>query len=192
MDAISISVYHLLFITNLITKSFEGLGLYCNMTKEKNDFDNIIRENVTTNILIRLCSLRDEYNRQFLKIEDKKIDEFKYLCEPIWERIDKWTEIVQFRNNVLAHNLRDKKSNYKSVFLIKSFDQYDIPNTIKELIVLVECVKKFRQLLYDKFKSEYDFAQQQMVLTNQNRVSTKDIDYEKEINDLLLKLKERE
>ncbi len=75
--------------------------------------------------------------------------------------------------------------------LINGQNDFDIPKTIKEVMVLVECINIFKQLLYKKFKLEYEFAQQQIVLTKQNSVPTKDIHYEKEINDLLLKLKAR-
>ncbi len=196
MDSLNISVYHLLFISNLITKSFEGLGKYSSLeiakTPSNKEMDMILFENVVTIILIRTNSLQDEYCRQFLKIQDERVSDFQNLCEPIWERINQWTEIANFRHNVLAHNLRsDRKDNYKSVFLVRTFNDFDIPKTIKEVMVLVECINIFKQLLYKKFKLEYEFAQQQIVLTKQNSVPTKDIHYEKEINDLLLKLKAR-
>ena len=148
-------------------------------------------ENVTTLILIRTKSLNDEYKHHFLKIKDERVAQFAWATQPIWDRISQWTEIDDFRNNVLAHNLRtEKRNNYQSIFTLKSFTDFDIPKSANELAVLVHCIDQFRRELLSTFKKEYENAAnfiENIILDP----ATKDCNFLKEVNNLNQLLHER-
>ncbi len=192
---LNISVYHLDFISNLIIASFEALERFSSIeieeTNENRMMQLVLFENIVTNILIRTSALYDEYHRQFLKIDDIKVANLKYNAEPIWERINQWSEIRSFRNNVLAHNIRSKEKNFESVFLIRSFADYNIPKRVLEVKLLVQCVDFFKQLLHGQFEDEYFFVKEHISLINKKNEIFEDVDYDKEVAKLSSKLHER-
>lgn len=198
MTALNISIYHLAFLSNQVVKSFEGLEKFSGLERKANssnrEMELILFENIITVILIRIKSLRDEYNRQFININDPndhRISWFKYLCEPIWNRINRWKEIETFRSKVLAHNLRDREQGYKTIFLIKSFNDFDIPKTSDEIMLLVACVNLFNQLVHHFFENEYKIAQEYFQSHKNNVSRAADIDYEKEISEIIHQIEER-
>lgn len=99
--------------------------------------NQIIIPALLNHYLIITCSFLDEWNDE---LNPTKIPEFKERIlklknktKPIFKRINKWTGIKNFRNSILAHNLRNKG---KSVFEGEEPIRYNTPNKPNEVLFL--------------------------------------------------------
>jgi hypothetical protein len=165
MTNIIISVYHLVFFAELIDKTFGSLeklldaGVFDNSTNE--ELRLMVQTNACIQILLYTDSLIEEYNKYFKVTEAKtdteyaKVEQTRELLKPVFKKINQWTELKDFRNNVLAHNYRVQKLGYKSVFISKGLSGYNIPQRILDFAFLIQCIDLVRQIVYKIFKEEY-------------------------------------
>ena len=89
---------------------------------------------------IIICSLLDEFDREFTPIKhpnfSDKILNVKKITKPIRKRISQWKDLKNFRNHILAHNLRE---NNNSIFSNKNIlKTYKIPFSNSEHQLLVQ------------------------------------------------------
>ena len=79
---LDISIYHLIFLCNSITHSWQSFEKVTS-TNGDNTRASIaelsIFENIISLILIRTNSLLDEYNHQFMKLDDQRINQYDYI-----------------------------------------------------------------------------------------------------------------
>ncbi len=92
-------------------------------------------------ILILICSFLDEYNGEFTpnncEILKNRIHKFRSQIKPVIKRINKWKHLKDYRNTVLAHNLRLKDRN--SIFSDQKVQvKFEIPNSHDEMVLLCE------------------------------------------------------
>ncbi|MVM37253.1 hypothetical protein GO730_05760 [Spirosoma sp. HMF3257] len=74
--------------------------------------DSVIIVSMVNQILIMICSFIDEWNDHFTpsnipEFKDEII-RFKTVMKPVFKRINRWSNLKDYRNTVLAHNFRNK------------------------------------------------------------------------------------
>jgi|GEM_PF-2446994 len=90
-------------------------------------------------IIILICSFLDEYNQQFIPTKcpvlHDRIRQFKTQMKPVLTRINQWSGLKNYRNHILAHNLRLKDN-------LSIFDSdgvsFNVPNSHDEIVLLGE------------------------------------------------------
>ena len=109
--------------------------------KIENYFDDSFNLKISTSgilanyAIILFCSFLEEYHKYFnighLKdIDEKIIVKIKKQNKPGIKRINEWTGLTDFRNQLLAHNFRIKNESFFSNR--KETINYKIPNSLSE------------------------------------------------------------
>ncbi len=184
MNEINISVYHIIHFAQLIDKTFSSLEQLTN-TKI---FDDNKNEELRTTILINACSqmllftnsLYDEYSTYFVitkarnQEEKIKVGQAREILKPVFKKINEWKEIRDFRNHILAHNLRIQKEGNESIFISKGINGYNIPERIADFAFLIQCIDLIKQVVYKMFKNEYTLVTNEINLNDEkNSVDAK-------------------
>ena len=196
MNELSISVYHLIHFTELIDKTFSSYEKLLSMDNFKENRNAEIRQmiymSICSQILLQYDSLKEEYKNHFnvattkTPEEKAKVEQIRELLKPVFKKIDEWKDIKNFRNIVLAHNLRDRKKRLESVFMLKGLSGYDIPERYLDYVFLVRLTNSIRDVVYQVFEKEYieideRFNSNNSVLEKKKLITR---DYNKEIKDL--------
>jgi hypothetical protein len=104
--------------------------------------------------VIDSVSFLDEYQQVFgvktEKIYKDRIIITKAINKPLISKICEWKDLRDFRNNLLAHNLR-KGKNGDYVFSIENLD-YNAPRNLNDLFLLTNMI----QFSTDTFNSEFE------------------------------------
>ncbi|MBP7557335.1 MAG: hypothetical protein KA821_13755 [Chitinophagaceae bacterium] len=197
-DATDIAIYHLIFIGNLIEHTINSF------TKIIGRIDDLAENSlwVSTNsiIIIHTISFLDEYNN-FIKSEDRDLDAtikaIKKTVKPAIKQINEWKDLRDFRNNVLAHNLRNEKMAV-SIFN-RGLGSYDIPQTGADFAVLVNCVSMIKKTFQSAFSVKLEQVQKKIDrqeyplkekrFKNGNEAEAAVLRITQEINDNILELK---
>ncbi len=205
MTQVNISIYHILHFAHLIDRAFWSLeklleiGVFENDKNE--DLRHMIQINTFNQILIHTTSLLDEYSDHFITIkattidEKGKVEQTRELLKPVFKKINEWKGLKEFRNNVLAHNLRDSKANNQSVFIARGISGYDIPERVRDFGFLIQCIDLIRQVLSKVFTEEYKITVEKIANLNEktkDEIPLTNRNYEKEYLDLqneILKIK---
>jgi hypothetical protein len=155
MENLNESLYHLHYLAQHIEHYFEGIEKATNV--EDVGFRNIVRSASQSMIIILIKSMRDEHILAVKKAEQN--DEFKDFLpfdnavQPILEAINNvWPDLRHFRNNILAHNLRNRAGEGKLKFL----HTYKIPNSIIDLIALLDLIVLYKSTLKIYFDDRID------------------------------------
>lgn len=100
---------------------------------------------------VLVTSYFDEYHGHFTRLLNER--EKKYI-NPYFKRIKKvlnlFPDIKDFRNQVVAHNLRVKS---KSIPTNKSLNSFIVPQTIIEFSLVIECIKYITTIINRMFPS---------------------------------------
>src|SRR6185312_9433572 len=145
-----ISLFHLIFIGNLVEKNFETLVDVLGKHDQKHD--DVLLNSTGSLLIIQTVSFLDEYNHHLKSLdEDEKavVLMIKKSLKPAVDEINKWKDLRKFRNIALAHNLRNVKTN-ESIFN-DGFYIYDIPKTGADLLVLYQCVVMIKRAFENGF-----------------------------------------
>jgi hypothetical protein len=173
--------------------SYERLLGMDNFKENKNsETRKMIYMSICSQILLYYDSLREEYNKHFTIAKTKtpeekaKVEQVKELLKPVFKKINEWKDIENFRNVVLAHNLRDRKNSLESVFMLKGLGGYDIPERHLDYRFLVRLTNAVREVVYQVFKEEYLEIDEKFNSDDSLRKKEKSIerDYDKEVKDL--------
>ena len=131
---------------------------YLNKVKFKGHYLNLslakaISGSLLNYSLIISSSFFDEYNEEFnsARIPEyaNRINRLKKLTKPVLKRLNKWTDFKDYRNQLLAHNLRiNGKSIFDNDFGRKD---YKIPFTNSESILLANMVKIIMNCIATEF-----------------------------------------
>jgi hypothetical protein len=149
------AVYHLIFIGNTLEGIFKAFNNIIGKVDERDE--KILYLATFSLIIIHTISFLDEYNKFLVggnEEEKQIIADIKKTVRPAIKRINKWKELRLFRNNVLAHNLRDTKK-MSSVFE-RGLENYDIPQGGADLHVLFSCIS----MVKDSFESAFRYKLQ--------------------------------
>lgn len=153
------SVYHIVYFGNL-TRDLKNV-LLSTETKNSEYERQIVRLSFQWNVMIMTISLMDELNNYFFMFESddedlkKRIIGYKHIVEPAISEINSWSDLRSFRNNVLAHNFRIDKEDFKSVHLNNRLSSYNIPKFRVDLVILFKWLDTITKVAEEIFDSEY-------------------------------------
>ena len=95
-------------------------------------------------LIILVCSFIDEYNNHFIPsksdILGDRIHLFRQKISPVMKKINKWDGLQNYRNTILAHNLRIKGKTPVLSNIENNKTTFNIPNTHDEILLLGELV----------------------------------------------------
>lgn len=150
-DATDVSLFHLIFIGNSIERTFSAFAGIIGKVPQKEEYD--LFASTSSLIIIETVSFLHEYNR-FLRSDDptlhSAIVEVKRATKPALVAINQWTELEDFRNHALAHNLRNKRLNV-SVFE-RGLTSYNVPQYGSDLHVMVSSVGMIKEVFESAFR----------------------------------------
>lgn len=143
---------------------------------------------IKSQILLLANSYIDEWDKYLIPKSDneefnQQIKISKKHALPAIRRIKKWNGIKYFRNSVLAHNFRDKKENYKSVFLSDKFDKLNIPEHISELFLLSYIIKLSTNIVCFPFKQKLEKTKDKYFEDKGSNM--KEVDFETELKSIV-------
>lgn len=105
-------------------------------------------------IILETTTFLDEFNIYFAKSappsERMRVQEFKKIVKPILSRINQWTDLTKFRNQIVAHNWRNKQG----AFVIPDLNDYNIPRNRFEGLLLIDYLNYIWSLIMAEFPNE--------------------------------------
>lgn len=159
------SIFTLLGLFILIEQALQALTkneeiLDSEFDENHNSFEdlvaNTIQEALVWQILIKTCSFLDEWNTVFgVKTEDadkSRILDAKAIAKPAHKQLSHWKQLKEFRNEMIAHNHRDKSG--KNIFL--QGKAYHYPNSLGEVYLMCYCLKKMMDVIKFFFQNEVE------------------------------------
>ncbi len=125
--------------------------------EHKTNFHELSLQIIIEQFILHLTSFMDEWNTELnpnkLTKFSKEILELKYTTKPISQRINKWSDLKDFRNILVAHNYKHKG---KSIFDSDTPFKFNIPNTLNEFKLITKLLDLKLALTAGKFKNEFD------------------------------------
>lgn len=116
--------------------------------------DSTIIDSLWFQIIIKSCSFIDEWDRFLgVKNESEHIERLrliKSVASPARKAINFWKELKKFRNEITAHNFRDKQN----VVKIDDIGNYDCPQNLRELSFLIAFISRMINILCKNFEEE--------------------------------------
>ncbi len=158
------SVYHLNYYLNLLNEFHLTLDEVLASKDASQTYRTVCRISIQWVTILIFCSVEDEISKFLYAYKggsselQNRIKEFKKMTKPIWDEIKEWEHIRIFRNHALAHNLRDNRKGFESVFNGKQLNEYDIPNSFKELLVFIKGLQILLMLATEVFAPELEEA----------------------------------
>lgn len=116
---------------------------------DKKEFmiDEAITESLWFQIILKSCSFIEEWDKFLGTLTEtdykEKIHLIKKIVKPAKKAIEQWSDLKHFRNEIIAHNFRSKKREFK----LYSIDSYDCPKTDGELYYLVAFLNRMIRVL---------------------------------------------
>lgn len=133
--------------------------------------------------IIIICSLLDEFDKQFIPLKypehSEKILKVKEITKPIKKRINKWKDLKNYRNYILAHNLREKDISIFSEKYTKK--TYKIPYSNSEHYLLGELAILIINFTTEVFKNEVEKIDLTENFLSRIEFEFNDIDSDKEL-----------
>jgi hypothetical protein len=128
------------------------------------------------------CSFLDEYNEELTPGKHPefktRILRLKQITKPVMKRINQWKDLKDFRNNLLAHNLRIKgRSIYSGA--IGSL-QYNIPHTNNEHVLLCELLIILTTIVSQEFNDVFHQLNRKETLKDKLKFNYPQVDVEAE------------
>jgi len=116
--------------------------------------DSTITDSLWFQIIIKSCSFIDEWDRILgVRNEPENIEKLiliKKVAAPARKAINFWKELKKFRNEITAHNFRNKKY----IVTIDKMDEYDSPQNLVELSFLVCFINRMINVLCSNFSED--------------------------------------
>ena len=166
-----------------------------NEIKFKGHYSNIpfakaISGNLLNYTLILANSFFDEYNKEFTsgthpEFKDR-INNLKLITKPVMQRVNKWKDLKDFRNYILAHGFRVKN---KSLFA-KGIEpkKFIVPHTDSEIILLVELMKVITTCISNEFPELVEKLDWSENLSNKMSIEIIEVDVKQELNEIWTKV----
>ena len=187
---------------NLIVETLNEIGNNCktlsniplnNFFKGGMNLENSTHTLLSNYSIVMFCSFIDEYEKHFsisfLKsVDPERIKKVKVKNNAGMKRIKKWKDLHNFRNFMVAHNFRTKSG--KS-FFSEEFESFTfiIPNSISEKNLFVDITLLVCQNLKIEFPEIFNSLDPNELMLNKLKIIGENIDYAKEITDLMEKMK---
>lgn len=122
--------------------------------RKEHSIDEAIMESLWFQIIMKSCGFLEEWDK-FLGVQtDKESNDkllvLKKIVAPARREISKWKGLQKFRNEIIAHNLRDSNKQYS----LDKIREYDCPNTSVELFYLVAFLNVMTMVLTTNYPEE--------------------------------------
>jgi hypothetical protein len=119
-----------------------------------NDTKNLYSIQLKEYCIIKICSFLDEYNSFFTisyieKVYEHKINEVKQVLKPFVKEIKRNYNLKEYRNQILAHNLRDKS---KSLLMGDISTVYKFPKYNEEFKSINKIINLMIEVIINQFK----------------------------------------
>jgi hypothetical protein len=174
-----------------VHETYSDNQLYLNQVKFKGHYSNMplakaISGSLLNYSLIICNSFFDEYNEEFTSSKHPKyadrINRLKKITKPVIKRLRKWTDFKNYRNHLLAHNLRvNGVSIFDTEFLKKD---YKIPHTNTEIILLANMMKIITYCISLEFPELVENINWTENILSKTNFDIVEVDIEKEIAEL--------
>jgi len=132
-------------------------------------------------ILMNTCSYLDEYNKNFLHNAElqfhERIKTLKKIAKPAVKKLNEWTDLRSYRNQMVAHNFRIDRNDFSFIKL----GQYKAPRTYLDLVMLRKHLMMIHGIISAEFSKELQSINQ---FLNSFPVKEQQIDYSNVENDL--------
>ncbi|MDO1501129.1 hypothetical protein Q2T40_13395 [Winogradskyella maritima] len=159
-------------------------GFFADQISFKNSLVSII----SNHTIISFCSFLEEYNKFFSPsyVEDhfsRRVNYIRKKNKPGIKRINKWKDLNDFRNVIIAHNFRKKKESFFSTEF-KNYD-YIIPNSNSEKNLFYDIIHLICLNIRDEFPDIILTINPKFKMTDNLNIIGEDIDNKKEIEELV-------
>jgi hypothetical protein len=125
---------------------------YKNESYNKNQFGQHLMSVANELIIIKACSFLDEYNKGLAPLNypeySDRIKLIKTILKPATKRINKWSDLRNYRNDIIAHNLK-KGTDY--ILNDNNKVEYNIPHTDNEMFLLCELIFMMTREIHNQF-----------------------------------------
>jgi hypothetical protein len=105
-------------------------------------------------ILLDVCSYMDEYNKHFAAKAElqfkERIVELKRIAKPAVKKINKWSGLKEYRNQMIAHNFRVNED----TFSFNKLGQYNAPRTYADIALLRKYLMMVQTIIEAELQSE--------------------------------------
>ena len=132
-------------------------------------------------ILMNTCSYLDEYNKNFLHNAElqfhERIKTLKKIAKSAVKKLNEWTDLRSYRNQMVAHNFRIDRNDFSFIKL----GQYKAPRTYLDLVMLRKHLMMIHGIISAEFSKELQSINQ---FLNSFPVKEQQIDYSNVENDL--------
>ncbi len=109
--------------------------------------DEAISESLWFQIILKSCSFLEEWDKILGILTETeystKIQLIKKVVKPSRKAINRWSDLKNFRNEIIAHNFRNTKGEFK----LYSIADYNCPQTDGELWYLVAFLNRMINVL---------------------------------------------
>jgi hypothetical protein len=178
MDNLKSNLYSLAFLATHIKTSVYTLDETIKNIKKLDEikfsdnhlktmkYSDSLRISLTRQSIILFCSFLDEYNnfsKKHIGIQySERINSVKFKNQYGIDRIKKWGNLYEYRNQVAAHNfdIKQGRSVKKSILKNDYIKTYNIPDTLLEQILFYKIVRKICNNIFDEFieiRDHFDF-----------------------------------
>jgi hypothetical protein len=105
-------------------------------------------------ILLDVCSYIDEYNKHFsskseLQFKDRILS-VKRIARPAFKKINEWSGLKEYRNQMIAHNFRVNED----IFSFNKLGQYKAPRTYADIAMLRKYLMMVQTIIEAEFQNE--------------------------------------
>ncbi|BFP43236.1 hypothetical protein FGF1_40810 [Flavobacteriaceae bacterium GF1] len=116
--------------------------------------DSTIIDSLWFQIILKSCSFLDEWDK-FLGVKNEpeykeRLLLIKKIVAPAKKAVNIWSDMRRFRNQIIAHNFRDKNFSVT----LDNMGDYDCPNTRGEIYFLISFLNRMINVLQANFSSE--------------------------------------
>lgn len=157
------SIFTLLTLCVQITQAYDSIfdnediinsDFSSNRSSYHELINSAIHDALASQIILKSVAFIDEWNDFFgVRTEPEhreKILEIKRLVKPAYSGLKEWKDLYDYRNQAIAHNLRDKGQ--RNIFLLNK--KFNAPQTDDELLLLAFCIHKIAQTVAAYFQDE--------------------------------------
>jgi hypothetical protein len=157
------SIFTLLALSTQITQAYESIfdnedildsDFSINSSSYHELINDAIHDALASQIILKSVAFIDEWNDFFgiyTEPEHKElILQIKMFVKPAYSCLKEWKELYDYRNQAVAHNLRDKGK--RNIYLLNK--HFNAPQTDEELLLLSFCIHKMAQVVSMYFQDE--------------------------------------
>ncbi|MPL55670.1 hypothetical protein SDC9_01149 [bioreactor metagenome] len=162
-----------------------------NFYQEKMPLEVSLHTLISNYTIIQFCSFLEEYNEYFnpdfceAKYKNRILEVRKKNSAGI-KRINKWKDLIKFRNELVAHNLRIKNESFFSNQIENL--EYKIPNSISEKNLFSGIVYIINSNIRDEFIDVILTFNPFESMLDKMKIISEVVDNEKELEELANKM----